>query len=383
MGKRKVLFPDLDTPSILVDMDRLETNINAMANMTARVGIKLRPYTKVHKSTFISELQIKAGAIGVSISKVGEARVYAEAGIKDIMIIHPFYGDHKFAALKNVLSNAKISCVVDSIKGAKGISEVGLAVGQKIPVLLKIDTGLKRFGVLPGDPTLKMAKDLTQIPGIELVGILEHISAFGQPSAEDVATATFEACSVISSTAKMLRKEGIQIKDVAVGSTPTAAPSCRYAPYFPEITELHPGAYVFGDWMYINSFSMTEDDCAGSILVTVVSRPGLDRACIDAGTKTFGADPLLFMAARSGGFDSWKPIFGSVKGRPDIKLTRLTEEVGILSLGYPNKGVSIGDRLEIIPNHISLAVNMKDKIFGVRNGSIEREIPILCRGIDY
>ena len=389
MIKQKASYSDLDTPAILVDMDKLEANISRMAHMTSEAGLKLRPHTKIHKSTYIPKLQIKAGACGVSVSKLSEAAVYVDAGIKGVEIVHPFYGDHKLRALKNLIAKAEITCVVDSIKGAEGISQVGQAVGRKIPVLLKIFINLKRFGVLPGEPALKMAKELTQMPGIELVGIMSHESAFtylGQsqsPSPEDVAKITFENCSVMSATTKMLRKEGIQIKDVATGATPTAQSLCRSASDFPEITEIHPGGYVFGDWMYINAFAITEGECAATILVTVISTPTSNRACTDGGSKTFSADPLLFMAARAGGFGSWKPTFGSVKGRPDAKLTAVTEEIGILTLTDPNKGLTIGERLELIPNHISLAVNLKDKIYGVRNGSVEVEIPVVCRGMDY
>lgn len=382
MSNNGVPFSSLDSPAILVDMDKLEANISAMARMTAEAGLKLRPHTKCHKTTYISELQIRAGACGVSLSKLGEAAVYVDAGIRDVMIVHPFCGDHKLAALKDLLAKAEISCVVDSIKGAEGLSQVGLAIDKKIPVLLKIDTGLRRFGVLPGEPALKMAKELTQIRGIELVGILAHEHAFRETSAEAIARLAFESASVMSGTARMLRREGMQIEHVVTGATTTARALCRYASYFPEITEIHPGAYVFGDWMYMNRWAITEDACAATVLVTVVSTPTPDRACIDAGSKTLSADPLLFMATEAGGLSSWKPSFGSVKGRPDIKLARLTEEIGILALSDPSKGVSIGDRLEILPNHISLAVNLHDVLYGVRNGMVEREIPVLCRGMD-
>ena len=133
MPEQKIPYPDLDTPAILVDLDKLEANISVMAHMVAQAGLKLRPHTKVHKGTYIPELQIKAGACGVSISKLGEAAVYADAGIRDIMIVHPFYGDYKMAALKNLLAKAEISCVLDSIKQAEAISQVGMAVGKKVP----------------------------------------------------------------------------------------------------------------------------------------------------------------------------------------------------------------------------------------------------------
>ena len=383
MATSDVLYPDLDTPSILVDLDKLQANIDSMARMTADAGIKLRPHTKVHKGTYISELQLQAGAIGVSVSKLSEAAVYADAGQRDIMVVHPFYGDHKLSALKSLVPRSDISCVVDSVEGAKGIGEVGVATDRRVPVLLKIDTGCNRFGVPPGEPTLKTARAITELPGVELVGIITHECVTGVASAEGVRQAAYDSASVMSQTAKLLRSDGIQIRDVIAGATPTARAFCEYASSFPEITEIHPGAYVFGDWVYMNSFAIQEDACAATVLATVVSSPAPDRACIDGGYKTFGADPMLFMAARSSGPESWRPSYGSVKGRPTIGVARLTEEIGILALSDPEHGLSIGDRLEILPNHISLAVNLHDTIYGVRNAKVEREIPVACRGMDY
>lgn len=383
MKNKAIPFPALDTPAILVDLDRLEANIQAMAAMAAEAGLELRPHTKVHKGTYVSQLQMEAGALGVSISKVSEAAIYANAGITDITIVHPFYSDHKFTALKALLPRTQIRCVVDSLKGAEGLAQVGLAVGKNVPILLKIDTGINRFGVPPGEPALRMARELVQIPGIELIGILNHESAFQETSAKGVTRLAFECAAALLATAKLLRKEGIQIRDVATGASTTAQALCHYASLFPEITEIHPGAYVFGDWMYVNGFAMTEDTCAVTILVTVVSTPTSNRICIDGGQKTFSADPLVFMAARAGGWGTWQPTFGSVKGHSAIKITRLTEEIGILTLDGSNADFNIGDRLEIVPNHVSLAINLHNKIYGVRNGTIEHEIPVLCRGMDY
>ena len=120
MVRKDVLYPELDTPAVLVDLDKLQANIDSMAGMAADAGIKLRPHTKVHKGTYISDLQIAAGAIGVSVSKLGEAAVYADAGQSDIMVVHPFYGHHKLKALSALHARADISCVVDSAGGRQG-----------------------------------------------------------------------------------------------------------------------------------------------------------------------------------------------------------------------------------------------------------------------
>ena len=381
MVRKDVLYPDLDTPSIVVDLDKLQGNIDAMASMAAKAGIKLRPHTKVHKGTYVSGLQLDAGAIGVSVSKLGEAAVYADAGQSDIMVVHPFYGHHKLKALHALHTRADISCVVDSVEGARAIGEVGAASDKEVPVLLKINTNCNRFGVSPGEPTLRVARELARIAGIELVGIITHESAMSLPSAQAVKEIAYESASIMSESARSLRKIGISIEHVIAGSTPTAWALCEYASNFPEITEIHPGAYVFGDRGYASAFGIQEEACSGTVLVTVVSTPAPDRACVDGGYKTFGADPMLFTAAKVGGLGSWSPSYGSVIGRPGISVDRLTEEIGILTLSDPGS-VSIGERLEILPNHISLAVNLRDRIYGMRNGEVEREIPVLCRGMD-
>ncbi len=381
MVRKDVLYPDLDTPSIVVDLDKLQGNIDAMASMAAKAGIKLRPHTKVHKGTYVSGLQLDAGAIGVSVSKLGEAAVYADAGQSDIMVVHPFYGHHKLKALHALHTRADISCVVDSVEGARAIGEVGAASDKEVPVLLKINTNCNRFGVSPGEPTLRVARELARIAGIELVGIITHESAMSLPSAQAVKEIAYESASIMSESARSLRKIGISIEHVIAGSTPTAWALCEYASDFPEITEIHPGAYVFGDRGYASAFGIQEEACSGTVLVTVVSTPAPDRACVDGGYKTFGADPMLFTAAKVGGLGSWSPSYGSVIGRPGISVDRLTEEIGILTLSDPGS-VSIGERLEILPNHISLAVNLRDRIYGMRNGEVEREIPVLCRGMD-
>jgi len=384
MTQNNVPFPSLETPAILVDMDKLEANIKEMAQLAATARVKLRPHCKSHKSPYICKLQLAEGAIGISASKLSEAAVMADEGIEDIMIVHPFYGEHKLERLKRLLNKPKlrVSVVVDMIEQAEGISQVGQAVDRKVPVLLKIDTGVKRFGCLPGEPALNAAKAVCQLPGIELVGILTHEAVEEERTVEGIARIAYESAAVMAGTAKMLEQVGIQIQIVAVGATPTARFTCRYTPYFPEITEIHPGAYVFGDWMLINAFCKTEDTCSATVLTTVVSTPSPDRAAVDAGAKTLGLDPLLRLRWKPDYFIDGKPSYGSIKGRPDLRLERLTDEIGIVRLTDPKKAVNIGDRLEILPNHISYAVNLHDKMYGIRDSVVEREIPILCRGND-
>ena len=384
MTQLNVRFPSLDTPAVLVDMDKLETNISEASRLAAGAGVKLRPHSKCHESAEIARMQIKAGAIGISSSKLDEAERMAEEGIDDIMVVHPFYGDFKLEKLKKLLSKPKLklSVVVDMIEQAEGISQVGQALGMKVPVHLKIDCGVKRFGVLPGEPALNMAKKLCQLPGIELVGILSHESTHGERTTDGVDRLAREVAALMSTTARLLRKEGIQIKDVTLGSTPTLR-DVPILKYFPEITEIHPGMYVFGDIMYISNCAVTEDRCSLTVLTTVisVSASSPPRAVIDAGSKTLTPDALIHLRGESGYFWEGKPSFGRVKGRPDLWFGRVPAENGVLYFTDANRKADLGERLEIIPNNASMVVSIHDRIYGVRDGAVERVIPITGRGL--
>jgi len=383
MAKQNVPFPSLDTPAVLVDMDKLEANIKEMTDLAAEAGVTLRPHTKVHECASIAKMQIEAGAHGIEVGNVDQAECMAEEGIDDIMIAHPFYGDLKLEKLKRLISKPKLklSIVVDMIEQAEGISQVGQAVGRKVPVLLKIDTGINRYGVLPGEPALNLAKKLCQLPGIELVGIYGHESG-AEPTEEGVSKMAFEVASAMVETAKMLRGEGITIETVGVGASPTFRATCRHIKEkkFPEITEIHPGQCVIGDILYMRAFGNTREACVVTVLTTVMSTSHTTHAVIDAGYKTFGAESIIGRRDTPGFFWEGKPSFGSVQGRPDLWLGRLGAETGWLYYREPEKKLSLGERLEIVPNNATLVININDQVYGVRKGVIEKVIPVTGRG---
>lgn len=384
MTQSNILYPQLDTPAVLMDLDKLEANAKEMVHTATDAGVKLRPHTKVHECVDIAKLQIESGACGISVAKVAEAERMVEGGIEDIMIVHPFYGDHKLEAVKRLLSRPKfkLSIVVDMVEQAEGLSQVGQAVDKKIPVLLKIDSNGRRFGCPPGEPTLKLAKELCQLPGIKFTGIMTHGQAGEQRTADEVDRLAFEFLSLMAGEARMLKREGIPINDVCLGSSPTFHPECRYIKKnFPEITELHPGACLVGDIEYMNAFATTEDKCAASVLTTVVStHHAPDRAVIDAGVKTFSPEALSHLQWKPDYFFGGRPRYGLVKGRPDLWLGWLCAAVGVIYLMDANKKVNIGERLEIVPNNACYTISLHDEIYGVRHGKVERVIPVTGRG---
>ena len=382
--KDNVPYPSLDTPAVLIDMEKLEANIKEIAQAAAEAGVKLRPHVKVHQCPEIAKMQLAAGgACGVEVGLIDQAEVMAEAGINDIIIAHPFYGERKFEKVKKLITKPglKLSIVIDMLEQAEALSQVGQAVGKKIPVLMKIDTGIKRYGVLPGTPVLNLAKQLRQLSGIEFIGIYAHESG-AVPTDEGVAKMALEVGSIMSETAQMLCREGFDIHHVSVGASPTLHATCRYIKegILRDITEIHPGQRAFGDITYMMGHGNTREGCALTILTTIVSTSHPTHAVIDAGFKAFGSESMIGRRDTPGFFWNGMASFGSIQGRDDLWLGRLGAESGWLYYKENAKKLSLGERLEIVPNSTSLALNIHDKAYGVRNGAIEREFAITGRG---
>ena len=385
MTEPKMPYPSLNTPAVLIDLNTLEANIKEMSKLAAEAGIRLRPHVKVHENVSIAKVQIEKGACGVEVGVVEQAEAMAEQGIEDIIIAHPaFYGGPKGEILKKLLNKPrlKLAVVVDMLEQAEIISQMAQAVGKKARVLIKIDLGRgSRFGILPGEPVLNLAKQLRQLPDIDLIGIYGHEMG-AKPTLEGKDEAAFEAASIMTENAKLLKKEGIAIDHVSVGASPTFRSSCRFMKEgkFPEITEIHPGQCVIGDIMYMRSGGNTREACAVTVLTTVMSTAHPDWAIIDAGYKTFGADSLIAHRDVPGFFWNGRPSFGSVQGRPDLWLGRISAETSCLYYTDPGRKLSFGERLEIVPNNATLVINIHDQIYGVRNGEVEQVISVTGRG---
>ena len=385
MTEQKIPYSSLDTPAVLVDLNTLEANIGEMSRLTAEAGVRLRPHVKVHENVSIAEMQIEAGACGIEVGTVEQAEAMAEQGIDDIIIAHPgFYGGPKGETLKKLLkqSSLKLTVVVDMLEQAEIVSQVAEAVDRRISVLIKVDLGRSsRYGVLPGEPVLNLARKLRRLPAIDLAGIYGHEMGV-KPTPEGKDEVAFEAASIMTESARILRKEGIPINHVSVGASPTFRSTCRFIKEgkFPEITEIHPGQCVIGDIMYMRSGGNIREACAVTVLTTVMSTSHPDWAIIDAGYKTFGADSLIAYRDTPGFFWNGRPSFGSVQGRPDLWLGRLSAETSCLHYMDPRKKLSLGERLEIVPNNATLVINIHDRIYGIRNSVMEEVLPVTGRG---
>lgn len=377
MRNIKELYPKLDTPSVLVDMDALEANIKEMSELASEAGLKLRPHIKIHESPDIAQLQIKAGAIGVEVGSIDQVEAIADGGSTDILIAHPFWGAHKMETFKRILKrkNLSITCVIDMLEHAQAISEVAGSLGVKVPVVIKIETGANRLGVMAGQPILDMAKQIITFLGIDFKGIYAH-EFYSDVTQEGADKEALRVAELTVQVAKMLMKEGIKLEHVSIGASPTFRAACQLikAGKFKEINEIHPGKFVLDDIAQAMMRDSKGQRRAVSVLATVISTSHPSHAVIDCGFKTFGYDALIGYRDRPDYFWQGKPSYGIVKGRPDLWFGALHAEVGRVFYKDKTKKLKLGDRIEILPNNTTLVIHIMKKFSGVRNGKVEKAI---------
>lgn len=358
---------DLDTPAVLVDLDRLDRNIQEMARFAVRRGIALRPHTKTHKSPAIAQRQLHAGARGITVAKLDEAEAMLDAGIDDIFVAYEIVGRRKVARLLALNRRGRVSCAVDSLAGAEALSRVAVRAGRSLDVLIEVDCGLGRCGVAPGRPAVEFAQAVVGLPGLRMTGIFTHAGHVYAAAGRDEVQAIGQAeGAVMVETAGQMRRAGLDVAVVSIGSTPTA----RIGGRVPGVTEIRPGNYVFFDRMQVALGAATEEDCALTILSTVISRPKPDRAVLDAGSKVFSSDKG---AHGAGGVEG----YGQVLGQRAI-VARLSEEHGIVELRGAD--LPVGDRVRVLPNHACAVVGLANRLLGVRGGVVQEVFALPSRG---
>ena len=355
---------DLSTPAVLVDLDVLERNVARMAARALEAGVRLRPHAKTHKCPEIARLQRAAGAWGLSVAKVGEAEVFAEAGFDDLFVAFPVVGEDKGRRLLLLADRVRLAVGVDSVDGARTLARPFREAGQSLDVLLKVDVGYGRVGVLP-ERAVEVASRVASLPGLRLRGVFTHAGhayvAETKAAVEEIAR--LEGVRLTAATAE-LRAAGLAVEEVSVGSTPTAALAMGVV----GVTECRPGNYVFHDASQVALGTCGPEDCALTVVATVVSVPAPDRAVVDAGSKTLSSDPLR---PRPGGH-------GQVLGRAS-RVEKLSEEHGVIAVAE-GESFRVGERVRILPNHACVVANLHACLVGVSGDRVEAVLPVAARG---
>ncbi|MCR2803372.1 alanine racemase [Paenibacillus soyae] len=342
-----------ETPCVVIDLEAVNANIIRMAAAIQKTGVALRPHAKTHKLPEMAQRQLMAGAAGITVAKIAEAEAMAAGGIRDIFVAYPIVAESKLArAAKLAKDGVRLVIGADSLEGARRISEAAVRHGVDLEVRLEIESGLKRTGVEPLDAAA-LARDIAALPGIRLTGIFTYRGAMlGGSGTTDLRAAGHEEGELMVRAAEAIRAAGVSISDVSVGSSPTAL----YAAEIDGITEVRPGTYIYQDAMQAAFGLCSLEECAGTVLATVVSRPAPDRIVIDGGSKTFATDvqpdkaPLHLRG------------FGRVVSDPNAVFERMNEEHGVIAVD-PSSGYRVGDVIAIVPNHICSTVNLHSHVY--------------------
>jgi D-serine deaminase-like pyridoxal phosphate-dependent protein len=361
----------LETPHLLIDGAKMNHNIEKMTGIARERGVKLRPHVKTHKIPMIARRQLESGAAGITVAKVSEAEVMADGGIRDIFIAYPLVTESKIKrAIGLSRGGVRLVVGVDSLEGGRRLSRVAALEDHELEVRLEVDTGLRRTGV-PFDGAVELAAEIASLENLRLSGIYTYRGAVlesGVPTL-DLKQAGLEEGKLMTSLADRMRDRGIEVEDVSLGSTPTAG----YAGEVEGVTEIRPGTYVFYDRMQARLGACSLEECAASVVATVVSRPSENLAIIDGGSKTFatdvppGREPLNLEG------------FGHVVGYSEAVLERLTEEHGMLRVSEDHD-LGVGDIVQIIPNHVCSTVNLHNEVYIMDGDGGTERIEVSARG---
>ncbi len=345
---------EVDTPSLLLDADALEANIARMAAFFADRPSGLRPHFKSHKCTRIAQLQIEAGAVGITCAKLGEAEALADSGIRDILIANQIVGPIKIRRLVELARRSSPIVAVDSQENARMLSGAAVAANVEIRVLVEVNIGMNRCGVQPGTPALELARLLASLPGIKFEGLqaYEGHSVDLREEAERIGQ-TRAGLTLLVETRRLLERSGIPVNIVSGGGTGTYTLTGD----FPGVDEVQAGSYVGMDWWY--SDIRPEFQQALSILSTVISRPAPNLAVLDVGRKGIGAEFGL-------------PRIANLAG---ATVSKLSEEHASIALPKDCK-LRVGDQLQIIPSHGCTTANLYREFVIHRNGIVEDAWPI-------
>lgn len=344
---------DLDTPAILIDAARAEANIRrAQAHADAH-GLKLRPHIKTHKLPYWAKKQVAAGAVGITCQKIGEAEVMADAGLEDIFLPYNILGRAKLQRLKALHGRVTLSVTADSHETLEGLAATFTDAGHPLSVLVECDTGMGRCGVQSPVEAIALAKFIDQAKGLSFGGLMTY------PAAGRAA----EADAWLKTARDALAATGLECERVSSGGTPDMWRSGEDS----VVTEYRPGTYIYLDRYQVAKGVGTLDDCALTVLATVVSHPTATRAILDSGSKALSSDTLGL------------PEYGELLGVPGAFVTGLSEEHGTVTLSG-GAALRIGERVRVVPDHCCVVTNLFDQVHLIEGDKVLDTLPVAARG---
>lgn len=352
---RLTAVTDIDTPAVIVDLDRVEANIAKLQDYLAGHGLANRPHIKTHKLPLLAHRQVRAGAVGITVQTLGEAEVMAAAGLEDILITYNLIGDEKarrLAQVARMVPNLRVA--LDNEAALDTVKQAGAMADRTIQVLVEFESGKKRQGVMEPQQALALAKRARKSNYVEFVGLMTY--PCGPEAASFIATAT-----------ETFAAAGVAMPVVSAGGTP----NMWHAHEVAGLTEYRVGTSIYHDRRSVGVGSATFDECALHVHVRVVSLPERDRAVIDAGSKVLTSDTV-------------PPSIGLGHGHvleyPEAVISELSEEHGVVDFSACSDRPGLGERLRVVPNHVCPVSNLVDEVVLHRHGVVEAVVPVAARG---
>ncbi len=363
MSASWVLPPDLETPVGLVDLDRVRANVRRVSAYCRRHRVAWRPHVKTHKSVDIARIQLEGGAQGLTVATPREAEAMA-AICDDLLLAHPPACASKVRRLSALPARVRLLVALDDMDVLRPLAAAAVRAGRTFGILVEVDAGLKRTGVVAPDDAVKLASQAQSLPGTRFAGLMFYPGHLRIP--RDGQTAGLMRLSDrIRLFTAALEESGLEPRVVSGGSTPTLWDSHRIG----GLTEIRAGTCIYNDRDVVRMAAAAWSDLAYTVLATVVSVAVPGQAVVDAGSKALAKEEL----------GSCAPGYGALLDRPDVTLRAVNEEHGILDLSATSWRPAIGERVRIVPNHVCVSVNLQDRLWGVSQGA-HSVIPVSLEG---
>ena len=364
---------EIPTPAVLVDTERLTRNLDRMQSAAISRGMRLRPHAKTHKSPHVARLQIERGAVGICCAKLGEAEVFADAGIGDIRMPYPLnpVNADRVLALDARLA---LSFIVDDPAVARAWSDRAVTAGRRLNVLIKVDVGFHRCGIDPDSPgAIAAVQEIASMPGLRFRGLLSHAGhAYNATSEAEIAAIADTEARLLGDLAAA---SGVLCEEISVGATPTA----RFSLQQRGLTEIRPGNYAYYDRTQVALGAATFDDCALTVLARVVSRPARDRVILDSGSKTLTNDGGRG-TGNTAGYGAVLKDLQSADVDSTLLVERLSEEHATVRATTGESALETGDLARIVPNHSCVVSNLVDYVWLVDGEAVVERLPVAARG---
>lgn len=354
----------LETPVPVVDLDRLEANLDRMARYAAEHRIGLRPHIKTHKALRVAAEQVRRGAVGLTCATPREAEVMA--GVTgDLLLAHPPVG-LKAERLMRLPPGVDLIVALDSPEAIDTLAVAARGHRRRVRVLVELDLGMHRVGVPAVEQAIALARQVRESPPLEYAGINFYPGHIRRRVGEqDELLERLD--TALQQVLARLADAGVAPGIVSGGSTPTAWHTHRIR----GLTEFRPGTYVYQDRSQVAMGVCDRDDCAFTVLATVVSTAVPGQAVIDAGTKALGREPRD-LSPDAG--------YGELLDHPEVTVKGMSEEHGLLDLSRSDWRPRVGDLVRVIPNHVCIVTHLNDAIVGVRGGEVVERYPVDARG---